>query len=143
MPNLATVLRSELRRLSRREVRKALSRLKAAQKQLTALRGLVRGQAKTLAAVERRLARLKGGVAGRRRRAGGVGVAGAGRTVQAVRRRLALSRAQLAKRIGVSSWTIFGWETGRTRPTPENLRKVQALAPRKARRKRSRRRPSR
>ena len=137
MPNLATVLRSELRRLSRREVRKALSRLKAAQKQLTALRALVRGQAKALAAVERRLARLKGGGAGRRRRAG---VAGAGRTVEAVRRRLGLSRAQLAKRIGVSSWTIFGWETGRTRPTPQNLGRVQALvSPRRLRTRRARR----
>jgi hypothetical protein len=140
MPNLATVLRSELRRLSRREVRKALSRVKAAHKQLTALRGLVRGQAKTLAAVERRLARLKGGVAARRRRVRGVGVAGAGRTVEAVRRRLELSRAQLAKRIGVSSWTIFGWETGRTRPTPENLGRVQALvSPRRLKTRRVRR----
>ena len=141
MPNLATVLRNELRRLSRREVRKALFRLRAAQAQVARLRRLVRGQGNALAALERRLERLKGGIAARRRKgARAVRVAGVGKTVHAVRSRLKLSRSQLAKRIGVSSWSIFGWETGRTRPTPGNLARVQALRSRGARKRKAVRR---
>jgi len=120
MPSLATTLRVEMRRLAARETRTAFRALRRVRKQLKSLHQVHRVQRRALAALERRLARLKTRVAtGSAQGRGGGGVPGRPLTpasVYKLRARLGLSRVRFAKLVGVSPGSIFGWEKGRTVP---------------------------
>lgn len=120
MPSLATTLKVEIRRLAARETRKAFRALRRVRKQLRSLHQVHRAQRKGLAALERRLARLKTRVApGTAQRRGGGGVPGRPLTpasIYKLRTRLGLSRLRFARLLGVSPGSIFGWEKGRTVP---------------------------
>jgi len=48
--------------------------------------------------------------------------------VRFLRRSLGLSRLTFSKKLGVSSGSIFGWETGRTVPRGKNAARIRALA---------------
>lgn len=128
MPSLATVLRREIRRAASREARKALKSFKRLQKQVSALRLTVRQRDRAIAGLERRVTRLRAR-AGRALRgalavAKARGVGFSPQTVRSLRARLAMSRLRFARYLGVSSGSIFGWETGRTLPRGENLARL-------------------
>lgn len=48
-------------------------------------------------------------------------------SVKAIREKAGLSQAELGEKVGVSATTISNWETGHTRPQPDNVRKLLAL----------------
>jgi hypothetical protein len=128
MPTLAATLKSEIRRITARELKKAMKPLRRVTRQIRGLRLLTRAQRRTLARVERRLARIgvRGGL-GRRRRAVDAGPRVAPAAIRALRRRMSMTRLQFAKVVGVSAGSIFGWETGRSTPRGASRKRLVEL----------------
>lgn len=145
MPTLIALLKTQIRKIAAAEVRKASRRLQSARRQLKALRVAVRRQSAAVTRLGGRIDRLRARLASgpRRPRAGATPARPRRRrsadaaVVFALRRRLKLSRAALAKLLRVSRWSIFAWETGRTTPSGRNVARVRALARRGTPRRRT------
>jgi DNA-binding transcriptional regulator YiaG len=128
VPNFAGTLKSEIRRLARKEVRASVM----------PLRKLVAGLRKRVAQ-QRRLINDLGRTARRAVNTAHAPQAAASEEsqirfspewVKAHRKKLKMSRRVYAKLIGVSAQSIFGWETGRTRPRRralESWRKIRSM----------------
>jgi DNA-binding transcriptional regulator YiaG len=118
MTTLVATLKSEFRRLSKREIGKALRPLKRIQKQIHDLRLVSRDHRRMVARLERRILRLRDRAfaQGNSLRAPGHGPRVSPELVQSLRNRFRMTRVQFAKLISVSPGSIFGWETGRTMP---------------------------
>ena len=126
--NLAAALRTEIRRLSRQQVGGALRPLLRVQRQVSALRREAHLQRLTLSRLERRVARLRSArrlgmplVPGRR------GRPLSGQSIRRLRDKLRLTREQFAKALQVSAGSIFGWESGRTVPRANSLKRFEEL----------------
>ncbi|MBI4364786.1 MAG: helix-turn-helix transcriptional regulator [Candidatus Latescibacteria bacterium] len=124
MPNLAAVLKTEIRRLARKEAKASTAPLR---KIVRALRRKVADQKRSIEDLERSVRRAKAagalavaaGAAGREGAAGaseGLQVRFSPRWVRKHREKLKMSRRIYAKLVGVSAQSIFGWESGRARP---------------------------
>ena len=116
MATLAAALKSEVRRVTAGEVRKALRPVRKLLRQMKALKRVAREQRRNLSSVEGRLDRLKARVASRRGGGRGKGPRVSAESIRAFRSRVAMTREQFARLLGVSPGSIFGWETGRTTP---------------------------
>jgi putative transcriptional regulator len=125
MPNLAATLKSEIRRLAAREVKRGLRQLRRIQKQVKALRQSYRSHRYALAGLKRRLVRIKAAVRSANGGRGGRGAPMSPESIAAMRRGLAMSRVQFAKLLGVSPGSIFGWEKGRTLPRGHSLDRLR------------------
>jgi putative transcriptional regulator len=155
MPNLAATLKSEIRRLAAREMRRGLQPLRRMQKQVKALRQSSRSHRYALAGLKRRLLRMKAAVRATAGGRGGRGAQMSPEAIAAMRRGLGMSRVHFAELLGVSPGSIFGWEKGRTLPrghSVDRLRDVRKMGVRAARarvkapasgRRRAARRPGR
>lgn len=127
MPNLATVLKDEIRRLARKEVKQQLAVLKSSSAQYR----------HDIAALKRTNAELARKVAGLERAlksAGSVEPRGQGRQVRfspewvvGHREKLGMSQADYGRLVGVSAMTIYNWEAGNSRPRAELLAKWGAV----------------
>jgi len=129
MPNVASVLKEEIRRLARKEAKLHMAPLKKAlaaeRKQVASLRKQVTALARSKGALPRTPAPAK--ASGRGASGGGAVAAPAGwrkDTVRSTRKMLDLTQAQLAKLIGVSQISVSFWETGRSTPRPKAQIKV-------------------
>jgi len=119
MPNLATTLKEEIRRLARKEIRVHVHPARRAaarhRREIAALKRLLKLQ-------ERKLALLA--AKQEKQQAAGTpapteeteGARFSVRSVRAQRKRLKLTAKQFARLLGVSPQTIFNWEHGRARP---------------------------
>jgi len=131
VPNLAGVLKGEIRRLARKEVRASVKPLR---KLVTALRRRIAEQRRLMVEMERA---AKRSIASARKT---VAVASedpqirfSPQWVKAHRKKLGMSRRVYAKLVGVSAQSIFGWETGRTRPRRralESWRRMRSMGKR-------------
>jgi len=128
MPNIATMLKDEIARISRREIRKQVEPVR-----------------KASAAHRREIAALKRDLAAARRLAADLSkrAASAARTpepasderparfqargLRSLRARLGVSQAQLAKLLKVSQLTVYNWEAGKSAPRKERLAEIVAL----------------
>lgn len=129
MPNLSQLLKEEISRLARKEVRAEIESLKKASIQyrsdIAALKRRVAELEKRLGSVARQTARATGrpepvdGEAAPRR----FSVKG----LKSLRGRLDLSAGDFGAIIGVSAQTIYNWESGATRPRAEQLATLAAL----------------
>jgi hypothetical protein len=126
--NLAAALRTEVRRLNRKQIAGALRPLQKVQQQVSALRRDVHVQRVQMSRLERRLARLR---ASRRM---GVSLAPgrrgrplSGQSIRRLRDKLRMTREQFARALKVSPGSIFGWESGRTLPRPGSLGRFEEL----------------
>jgi DNA-binding transcriptional regulator YiaG len=129
MPNLAVVLKTEISRLARKEVRGNIEGLRRSSLQ----------HQKTLADMKRRLAELERKIASLEKamprhipsREATEQVAGAGRFsprgLRSHRKRLKLSAEDYGKLIGVSGYTLYGWETKKRRPGQQQLAALRSL----------------
>ena len=131
MPNIAAVLKDEIARIARKEVRAHSEELKKASAQHRALIAALRRRVDEL---ERQLKRA--GKAGRRNPAASEGEDEASQGVQrrfsatrlaAQRRKLGLSAADFAALLGVSGQSIYKWEHGEARPRAKQLEAIAAL----------------
>jgi DNA-binding transcriptional regulator YiaG len=114
MATLASALKSEVRRVAASEVKKVLRPVRRLLKQVKTLKQVARDQRRNLASVEARMDRLKARLALRRSRGKGPRVSAD--SIRSFRSRVAMTREQFARLLGVSPGSIFGWETGRTTP---------------------------
>ncbi len=129
MPNIAAVLKDEISRIARKEVRAETESLKkqsaqyrsqiaTLKRQVVGLEKLLREHAKGATAVVAARADSEGARAGLRFRSKGFA---------AHRQRLGLSAAQAGALLGVSGQTIYHWEAGKARPRASQLPRIDAL----------------
>jgi DNA-binding transcriptional regulator YiaG len=135
MPNIATVLKEEIARVARKEVRAETHKLKSAS---------ARYRADTVA-LKRRIAELEQQI----RRLGKAGAKTStvateplepqrrfsAKALAAHRVRLGLSAAEMATLLGVSAQSVYKWEDGKARPRASQLAAiatVRALGKREA-----------
>ncbi len=138
MPNIATVLKDEIRRLAKKEAKLQLSELRAA---TTRHRKDIASLKRTLSQQERLIQRLQKG-AGAPRKSTAAAATSDGPEVRFSpawvknhRAKLELSAADYAALIGVSPLTVYNWEKGRSRPQKRQLlawSKVRQLGKREA-----------
>lgn len=130
MPNIATLLKSEISRIARKEVRAETAALKKA----------AATHRTEIASLKRRLQELEKQARslGKRmpaERAAPKAVAGADSGVQrfsakgfaSQRKRLGLSAAQCGLLIGASGQTIYNWEDGKAKPREKHLPAIAAF----------------
>ena len=127
MPNIASLLKEEILRLARKEIRNETAGLKKASATYRA----------EIAALKRRVTDLE-------RQVGRVGKLAAKATQEAApdaetklrfsakglakhRQRLGLSAADLGALLGVTAQSVYNWETGKTRPRDEQVAAIAAL----------------
>jgi DNA-binding transcriptional regulator YiaG len=130
MPNIAAVLKEEIARVARKAVRHEIDSLK---KTVSAQRGQIAQLKRQLQEQQRQLrTRAKAGPA-----AGGAARAEAdapqdklrfsATRLAAQRKRLELSAAEFGRLVGVTGHTVYIWESGKSRPTPEKLAAIASL----------------
>jgi DNA-binding transcriptional regulator YiaG len=127
MPNIASVFKTEIARVARKEVRGETLALKAAvtlyRKEIAALKRRTRDLEIEL----RRVAKGRSQPA----TAGGDAVSGARRFsakgLASLRRRLGLSAAQCGQLLGASAQSVYNWEQGKARPSARHLPVIATL----------------
>lgn len=131
MPNVASVLKTEISRVARKEARGETEALKKAasghrtdiaalKRRIDALEKQVRQLAKVATKATPDKATLADGAADGVQRFSGKGVA-------SHRKRLGLSAAELARLLGTSTQTIYNWEQGLSRPAAKHAGAIAAL----------------
>ena len=128
MPNIGSVLREEITRLSRKESRGQIDPTKKATAQHRRDIALLKRQ---VAQLERQVELLS---RKNRTTASAMPIAESSKRVRFVakglrseRNRLSLSQTNFGKLVGVSAQSIYNWESGSTRPRSEQLSKLAAL----------------
>lgn len=129
MGKIESVVKAEVARLARREVRAVLAPLKGETRRLktrvSELAGTV-GELRRQVRESVRLTRIHPRTTEAGAPAPGTSRLSAG-LIKKLRKRLGISQAQLATLVGVSAVAIQFWESGRTRPNEENRTAVVAL----------------
>lgn len=127
MPNFASVLKEEIIRLARKEIRQELERLKKASSQyrteITALKRQVASLEKQVARLEKAVTKSapSGGAEAKDR------IRFSAKGLAAHRARLGLSAQDAGLLLGVSAQTVYNWEAGKTRPREGQLPAIAAL----------------
>ncbi len=122
MPNLAAVMKDEIRRLARKEVKAETANAKRSvtqhRRDISELKRRVRDLTREVAYLRRQ----------DRKRVGAVSSPETAVTprfspgwVEAHRDRLQFSAAEYGELVGVSAMTIYNWEKGKTKPGPQQL----------------------
>lgn len=132
MPNIALVLKDEITRLARKEIRVHADALKKA---LAASRAEVAALKKRVQDLERqtvkatRVSRLPVKAAVAQNGIGGIGTGLRFRAagMAANRKRLGLSAADFGTLLGATGQTVYAWESGKTRPSADQLAAIAAL----------------
>lgn len=134
MPNIHTLLKQEITRIARKEVRRAADDVKkyssSHRSQIASLRREVAELRRALKAAMRGASRASAPAAEessgvqRRFRVGGFA---------SMRKRLGLSAQQLGALIGVTGQTVYKWEKGEAKPRPAQLAAIAAVRPLTAR----------
>jgi DNA-binding transcriptional regulator YiaG len=136
MPNIATVLKAEISRVARKELRGNTNSLK---KTVAAQRSEIASLKQRVQALEGVLKRLTKGV-NANQKPSNAPVAGessgnsdsAGLRFRAAgmatnRKRLGLSAADFGLLVGTTGQSIYAWEAGKSKPRPQTLAAIAAL----------------
>ncbi|MGO8688799.1 MAG: helix-turn-helix domain-containing protein [Thermoguttaceae bacterium] len=130
MPNLAAILREEVCRLAKREIKRQTAAIRQAvvqyRRDIAGLKRQVREQAKEIAFLKAQERKRLGQPAGKAEESL-ESVRFSPRSVKAQRHRLRLSAAEYGKLVGVSGLTIYHWEHGQARPRKERLSALVAI----------------
>lgn len=128
MPNIASVLKDEVVRLARKEVRRELEGLKKASAQY---RSDIAELKRRLVVLEKKNAKLGNKTSGK---AGPVAedadatrVRFSAKGLATHRQRLGLSAADIGALLGVSAQSIYHWEAGKSKPRQQQLAAIAAL----------------
>lgn len=138
MPNLASILKDEIRRLAKKEAKAQLSALKTASAQyrrdIAALKRANKALAAKVAHLEARVKKVKSAAAAPVTE-NGTQVRFSPQWVLGHRQKLGLSQADYAALVGVSPVTIYNWEKGKSRPQIKQLSawgEIRAMGKREA-----------
>lgn len=129
MPNIATVLKAEIARVARKEVRGELQNLKNAASQYRSDIAALKRRARALEQLVGRLGKVatrKSAVPGDDDQ-GGAKLRFSAKGLAKQRQRLGLSAAGAAALIGVSAQSVYKWEDGKTRPRASQLPAIAVL----------------
>lgn len=134
MPNVMKVLKAEISRLAKKEAKSATQKLRA---DTVSLKRRAAQQGRLVAALQRELKKFSGlakqqrtsGLAPSEQELRGARISSG--MVRRVRAKLGLSQAQLAKLVGVSSISIYMWESKSGRLNLRNATRTSFLAVRK------------
>jgi DNA-binding transcriptional regulator YiaG len=139
MPNVAVVLRDEIRRLARKEIREHVGPLK---KTNAELRRTVAALKRDVAALQRSLKFLEQQesrrLASKPKQGEAAGVRFSPKWLKADRKRLGLSAKDYGRLVGVAALTIYNWEGGKSKPRARQLAswaKVRGIGKREAQRR--------
>lgn len=131
MPNIASILKAEISRVARKEVRTEIEALKKASAQHRSSIAALRRQ---VSALEKELRRTVKG-AGRRASSAedpaaeeeGLKRRFSAKRLAAHRVKLGISAASYGKLVGVSGQTIYHWEQGKARPRAAQLESLASV----------------
>jgi DNA-binding transcriptional regulator YiaG len=127
MSNLASMLKDEIRRLAKREVKAETNKTKRAiaqyRRDIAQLKRLIAELGKKISAIQT----TAGGSASATADEAGEKVRFSARSVKAQRKRLGLSASDYGKLVGVSPLTIYAWEQGKSRPRKTQLAALVAV----------------
>jgi DNA-binding transcriptional regulator YiaG len=128
MPNIGNVLKTEIARVARKELRAELLALKQSVAQY---RGQIAQLKRRVQTLEQQVKRV-GRSAGRAQAAapaeeGSSSLRFSAKGFAAQRRRLGLSAAAVAQILGVSALSVYKWESGKTRPRAKQLEAIASL----------------
>lgn len=130
MPNIGSVLKSEIARVSRKELRAETGALKKA---ITQYRGQIAELRRRTQALEQQVKRLgktsaRGApAAAQADESAGPQVRFSAKSLASQRKRLGLSAAAVAKLLGVSALSVYKWESGNTRPRAKQIQAIAGL----------------
>jgi len=127
MPNIASVLKEEVLRLARKEVRTATESLKKA---VATHRSEIAALKRQVASLEKQLARgeKKRGVAPPAEAGDdSVAIRFSAKRLARQREKLGLSAADMGLLLGVSAQTVYNWEAEKARPRRAQLAAIAAL----------------
>ena len=131
MPNIGSLLKNEIARVARKELRGEIQQLK---KSVAQYRGQIAQLKRRMQALEQQLKRQSR--AGQRASAAapqdeaeaeGPALRFSAKGLAAQRKRLGLSAASVAKILGVSALSVYKWESGKTRPRARQLEAIASL----------------
>lgn len=130
MPNIASLLKAEIARVARKEVRAEILGLRKA---VTTYRSEIASLKRRAAALEQSLKQLARG-RGRGVAAAGDGQTASGRPLRfsakglaSHRRRLGLSAHDFGLLVGASGQSVYKWESGEARPRNKHLAAIAAV----------------
>lgn len=128
MPNLGVMLRDEIRRLTRRELRQqtgTLARSSAQyRREIASLKRRVRDLERTVEFLNRQERRR---LATKPPAERATGARFSAKGLRAHRARLGLSAKNYGRLLGVSGLTVYNWESGKSRPRPQQLAAIVAV----------------
>jgi DNA-binding transcriptional regulator YiaG len=129
MANIAVVLRDEIRRLARKEIRAMVGSTQKAvaqyRKEIANLKRQLGQQEKNVAQLRKQLSERQ--VSPATEVESSESLRFSARSVRAQRRRLGLSAADYGRLVGVSALTIYNWESGKSRPRQAQFAAVVAV----------------
>ena len=129
MSNIAAVLKEEISRLARKEIKRETSALKRSS---TTHRSEIAALKRRVHELERELRRTRRGGEQPAKAAANEGSVSPGtrfsaRSMASQRRRLGLSAAECGLLIGTSAQSVYNWEEGKARPRAQHLPAIFAL----------------
>ena len=129
MSNIATVLKEEISRISRKEIKKETATLK---KSSTSYRSEIAALKRRVQELERQLRRASRGgepavPAAANEDSVAPGTRFSARSMASQRKRLGLSAAECGLLIGASAQSVYNWEEGKARPRAQHLPAIYAL----------------
>jgi len=129
MSNVASVLKEEISRVARKEIRREISALK---KSSQTHRSEIAALKRRVVELERQMRRLgRGGQssssAAANEDAVSPGTRFSARSMASQRKRLGLSAAECGLLIGASAQSVYNWEDGKARPRAQHLPAIFAL----------------
>ena len=129
MPNIAGVLREEIRRLAKKEIKTEVGTTRRAavqyRRDIAKLKRLVGQQDKEIKHIKKRLQQQQNQSQPTEEQLEGVRFSA--RSVKAQRQRLGLSAADYGRLVGVSGLTIYSWEHEKARPRKALLAALVAV----------------
>lgn len=131
MPNIASILKAEIARVARKEVRAGTERLQKAasnyRSEIAELKRRCQALEQQLRSVSRRPARAAAAADGDGDDAAGQRLRFSAKGLASQRRRLGLSAHDCGLLVGASGQSIYKWEDGSARPRAKNVEAIARL----------------
>ncbi|MEP7297724.1 MAG: helix-turn-helix transcriptional regulator [Burkholderiales bacterium] len=130
MPNIASVLKSEIARVARKEVRAEIASLKKAASAYRVDIAALKRRTQALEQAIRQLRKAAPELApspSPASEAGGTPIRFSAKGLASQRQRLELSADELGRLIGASGQSIYNWEAGKSRPRDRHMPAIAAL----------------
>jgi DNA-binding transcriptional regulator YiaG len=128
LPNIASILKEEIVRVTRKTLRAETERLRKASVQY---RSEIAALKRRVADLEHQISRVGKTIAKQTDESPTAATARqvrfSAKGLRALRQRLELSAAELGTLIGVSTQTVYNWEAGTTRPRENQIAAIAAL----------------